>query len=191
MNQEKVQLVSTVEELVRGIRGTATEAVGIIILGADCRFKKEIVEKLQLELHNCQVCRGEENYSETSSVEGVRNIIVVLDSDESRRFNPRHQIAYWMKIKGRRTVLVSVQPQEWRYGRVVSSQKLIEVYRFNQVREAIARNCFTPEDERDFDTWLLCDEEKWRSENGKDYLERTARAGLSDSAQADSRRICR
>lgn len=104
----EISRVSTPERILEKIKKELAQPVGIILFGADCDFKKEVVKTFTTEFGDDLAC---DTYAGTTmrhiqqSFGASRNYMIDLDSTDSASHDIRHQCVLNLRNLGARSVV--------------------------------------------------------------------------------------
>ena len=103
----EIRRVSTPERILRKIKEEMARPVGIVIFGADCEFKNEVLDVMVEELRGLEryYTKAPDTATLARAIKDHSVVVVMLDSSESGMHSLRHELVGVMRNAGAKTVV--------------------------------------------------------------------------------------
>lgn len=103
----EIRQVSTSERIFDKIKEEMARPVGIVLFGADCDFKNEILDMIAgtLQRFACYYTKAPDTATLVKAVKDHLAVVIVLNSDESSTHGLRHELVKVMRNAGAETVV--------------------------------------------------------------------------------------
>lgn len=108
MNKKwEIRRVSTSERIFNKIKEEIAQPVGIVLFGADCDFKNEVLDTMVEELRGFAryYTKAPDTATLVRAIKDHLAVVVVLNSDESSTHELRHELVKVMRNAGAETVV--------------------------------------------------------------------------------------
>lgn len=103
----EIRRVSTSEQIFDKIKEEMARPVGIVLFGADCDFKNEVLDTMMETLRGfaCSCTEAPDTATLVRTIKDHLAVVVVLNSDESSTHGLRHELVKVMRNAGAETMV--------------------------------------------------------------------------------------
>lgn len=158
MNKKwEIRRVSTSERIFNKIKEEIAQPVGIVLFGADCDFKNEVLDTMVEELQGFAryYTKAPDTVTLVRAIKDHLAVVVMLSSDESSTHGLRHELVKVMRNAGAETVVgIYAKASKEPIRPLVSSLERVE---FNKQVTAVEQSNPTADG---LDYFIVVEEEK-------------------------------